>query len=118
MRIAAANLIKKLPADQLHDPHAAAFVAVLLIDENQNDAAKEYVKAAQDGGIFVEEKKLLDEALAKLNVAGASPTPVGARPASTPILPITNVTPRPASSPPPPASPPPKQLPLPSPDQG
>jgi hypothetical protein len=64
------EIIKKLPSDQLHDPHASVYVAVLLLDENQVDAAKEYIETAQRGPIFVEEKKLLDEALAKL----ASPT--------------------------------------------
>ena len=28
--------------EQTHDPHAAAYVAVLLLDENQVDAAREY----------------------------------------------------------------------------
>jgi hypothetical protein len=111
------EIIKKLPADQLHDPHAAVFVAVLLIDENQSEAAKEYIEAAQHGPIFVEEKKLLDEALAKLSAPGPSPTPAAPGTAATPILPINNATPKP-TSPPPPASPAPKQLLLPSPDQG
>jgi hypothetical protein len=74
------EIIKKLPNDQLHDPHAAVYVAVLLLDDNQIDAAKEYIETARRGPIFSEEKKLLDEALAKL--AAASPTPV-ASPASS-----------------------------------
>src|SRR4029077_16654664 len=59
------EIIKKLPNDQLHDPHASVYVAVLLLDENQVDAAKEYIETAQRVPIFVEEKKLLDEALTK-----------------------------------------------------
>src|SRR5207237_4091943 len=59
------DIIRQLPADQLHDPHAAVFIAVLLIDENQLDAAKEYIDAAKHGQIFPEEKKLLEEAIAK-----------------------------------------------------
>jgi hypothetical protein len=112
------EIIKKLPVDQLHDPHAAVFVAVLLIDENQADAAKEFVQAAQHGPIFVEEKKLLDEALAKLNAPAPSSKPPAAGQASTPIISIPKEIPAPTSGPRPPASPPPKQLPLPSPDQG
>lgn len=71
------EIIRKLPADQLHDPHAAVYVAVLLLDENQSDEAKTYVEAAQHGPIFPEEKKLLDEALTKTAqpTLGASPAP-------------------------------------------
>jgi hypothetical protein len=73
------EIVKKLPNDQLHDPHASVYVAVLLLDENQMDAAKEYIDAARRGPIFIEEKKLLDEALAKVAAAtsapGGSPTP-------------------------------------------
>ena len=64
------------------DPHAAVYAAVLLLDENQAPAAQEYVFAAQAGPIFPEEKKLLEEALAKSKAtpapgpsAAVSPTP-------------------------------------------
>src|SRR6059036_1432696 len=50
------EIIKKLPADQLHDPHAAVYVALLLVESNQAEAAKEYVDAAGDGKIYSEEK--------------------------------------------------------------
>ena len=83
------EVIKKLPNDQLHDPHAAVYVAVLLLDENQVEAAKEYIETARRGPIFIEEKKLLDEALAK--VAAAPPKPGG--------LPTTTTSPGPAKSP-------------------
>lgn len=59
------EIMKSLPAEGLRDPHAAVYAALLLLDENQADAAQEYVWAAQTGVIFPEEKKLLDEALAK-----------------------------------------------------
>src|SRR5581483_9433000 len=52
------EVLRKLPADQLHDPHAAVYAAVLLLDENQHDAARDYIEAAQRGPIFVEERKL------------------------------------------------------------
>jgi hypothetical protein len=68
------EIMKKLPAEGLHDPHAAVYAAVLLLDENQIAAAQEYLAAAQAGLIFPEEKKLLDEAIAKTNATAPSPT--------------------------------------------
>jgi hypothetical protein len=81
------EIIKKLPAEQLHDPHAAVYTAVLLLDDNQRDAAKEYIEAAQRGPIFVEERKLLDENLAKIAAGTGSPGPA------------VSASPTPASSP-------------------
>ncbi|HJT82811.1 MAG TPA: hypothetical protein VJ719_16560, partial [Chthoniobacterales bacterium] len=46
------DIIRKLPQEELRDPHAAVFAAVLLIDENQFDAAKQYIKLAQRGPVF------------------------------------------------------------------
>jgi Tfp pilus assembly protein PilF len=69
------EIIKKLPPDQLHDPHAAVYVALLLVDANQLEAAKEYIDAADDGRIYAEEKNLLDEAKVKLAMASSSPSP-------------------------------------------
>jgi predicted Zn-dependent protease len=68
------EIMKKLPAEELHDSHAAVYAAVLLLDENQIAAAQEYILAAQSGLIFPEEKKLLDEAIAKASAAGPSPS--------------------------------------------
>jgi hypothetical protein len=68
------EIMKKLPAEGLHDPHAAVYAAVLLLDENQIAAAQEYLAAAQAGPIFPEEKKLLNEAIAKTNATVPSPT--------------------------------------------
>ncbi len=86
--------IRKLPADQLHDPHTAVYVAALLLDENQLDEARTYLDAAQHGPIFPEEKKLLDEVLSK-TVPGSpevSPSPApkinfSATPQLKPLLP-------------------------------
>ena len=75
------EIIKNLPPDQLHDPHAAVYVALLLLDENQTEAAQDYIETAERGPIYLEEKKLLGEARAKL--APASPTP-SASPSPTP----------------------------------
>jgi predicted Zn-dependent protease len=70
------EIMKKLPADGVHDPHAAVYAALLLLDENQIAAAQEYIEAAQAGPIFPEEKKLLEEAMAKASAATASPSPL------------------------------------------
>jgi thioredoxin-like negative regulator of GroEL len=70
------EIMKKLPADGVHDPHAAVYAALLLLDENQVAAAQEYIEAARAGPIFPEEKKLLEEALAKAGAATASPSPL------------------------------------------
>src|SRR5213594_3105891 len=69
------EIIKKLPADQLHDPHAAVYVALLLVESSQAEAAKEYIDAAGDGNIYSEEKQLLDEAKNKLATASSTPSP-------------------------------------------
>jgi Tfp pilus assembly protein PilF len=80
-------IIQGLPADQLHDPHATVYAALLLANASQIDAAKDYVAAADDE-IYPEEKEVLDEAKAKIAVASAAPSPaisaVPAQPSSTP----------------------------------
>ena len=68
------EVMKKLPPEQLHEPHVAIYMAVLLLDENQVEAAREYLVLAEKGPIFPEEKKLLEEARAKTNPAGPSAT--------------------------------------------
>jgi thioredoxin-like negative regulator of GroEL len=69
------EIMKKLPPEGVHDPHAAVYAAILLLDDNQVAAAQEYIAIAQAGPIFPEEKKLLEEAIAKANVAPAAPSP-------------------------------------------
>jgi hypothetical protein len=80
-------IIQGLPVDQLHDTHAAVYVALLLADASQIDAAKDYVAAADDE-IYPEEKEVLDETKAKIAVASAAPSPaisaVPAQPSPTP----------------------------------
>jgi hypothetical protein len=68
-------IIQNLPHDQLHDQHAAIYVALLLAEAGQLDGAQEYIAAAEDGKIYPEEKKLLDEAKTKLAVASVTPSP-------------------------------------------
>jgi hypothetical protein len=70
------GIIQRLPPDQLHDPHAAIYVALLLADAGQIEGAKEYISAADTGKIYVEEEKLVDEAKSKLTASSATPSPV------------------------------------------
>ena len=74
------EIMKKLPPEGVHDPHAAVYAALLLLDENQAPAAQEYIAAAQAGPIFPEEKKLLDEAIAKAKSGTTTPNPTPAPP--------------------------------------
>jgi lipopolysaccharide biosynthesis regulator YciM len=69
------EIMKKLPPEGVHDPHAAVYAAILLLDENQIAAAQEYIAAAREGPIFPEEKKLLEEAIAKSSAATPPPSP-------------------------------------------
>ena len=89
------EVIQKFPADQLHDPHAAVYVALLLLDTNQIDAAKEYIAATNDAKIYQEEKKLLDEVRTKFAIASAAPSPlVSPSPAELTPTPTSTSTPR------------------------
>ncbi|PYL06219.1 MAG: hypothetical protein DME34_09490 [Verrucomicrobia bacterium] len=97
------EIIKKLPPDQLRDPHAAVYLAALLLDENQNDAAREFIDAAERGPIYLEEKRLLDEAKQKLASPSATPAPSPApSPVTTPTAPITPGGAAPSTPPSPP----------------
>lgn len=109
------EILKRLSWEQLHDPHAAAYVAVLLLDENQTDAAKEYIKAAEDGHLDVEEKRLLDDARAKLNPNAPAPTPSVS--AQRTLTPGSTSTPTPTATPAATRiSTPPPELPVPTPE--
>jgi len=84
----ALGIIQTLSPDQLHDPHAAVYAALVLIEAGQIDAAKEYIGAAENDTIYPEEKKLLDEAKIKLNAPSTTPSrgESPALPAATPPL--------------------------------
>ena len=86
------GIIQRLPPDQLHDPHGAVYVALLLADAGQVEGAKEYIAAADAGKIYLEEKKLLDEAKSKLAAASATPSP-GVSPAPAELNPTPTSTP-------------------------
>jgi predicted Zn-dependent protease len=78
------EVLKKLPAEKLHEPHHAVYAAVLLLDANQPEAAREFIDAANAGPLFSEEKKMLEDAVEKA-AAAASPAPTA--------LPTTSVSP-------------------------
>jgi hypothetical protein len=59
----------------LHDQHAAVYVALLQAEASQLGGAQEYIEAADNGEIYPEEKKLLDQAKTKLAAASATPSP-------------------------------------------
>jgi hypothetical protein len=73
------EVLKQLPAEELHEPHHAVYAAILLLDENRLDDAREYIDAANAGPLFSEEKKLLGEAMQKSQPAISPP------PSSSPI---------------------------------
>ncbi len=90
------QILQKLPNDKLHDSHAAAYVALLLLDENQVDAAKEYIAAAEHGPLFPEEKTLLEEAKTKMKAAPSpnpSPSPTSSPGATPPPSPMPSASP-------------------------
>jgi Tfp pilus assembly protein PilF len=68
-------IIKKLSPDQLRDPHAAVYAALLFDDDNQIETANQYIAIARAGSIFPEEKQLLDEIATRRQNASPSPSP-------------------------------------------
>ncbi|PYJ75938.1 MAG: hypothetical protein DME77_07725, partial [Verrucomicrobia bacterium] len=93
------EIIKKLPPNQLHDPHAAVYVALLLANANQVEA-KDYIASTDETKIYVEEKKLLDEARARLAAASSTPSPpVSPSPAELSPTPTSTLSPAPTPAP-------------------
>lgn len=96
------QILSKIPKEQLLDPHAAVYAALLYLDNNEPETAREFIDAAQKGPLYVEEKKLLDEAVAKIS---APPAPAVTPPTTAPFdsatlaLPIASPTPPPLASP-------------------
>ena len=80
-------IIQSLPPERLHDAHAAVYVALVLVEGNELEGAKDYIAAAENGKLYPEEKKLLEEAKTKLIAASAIPSPAESPPPSgTPPL--------------------------------
>jgi lipopolysaccharide biosynthesis regulator YciM len=73
-------LIQSLPPEQLHDAHAAVYVARVLAEGNELGGAKDYIDAAENGKLYPEENKLLEEAKTKLIAASAIPSPAESPP--------------------------------------
>ena len=71
----ALTIVQGLPSDQLRDPHAAVYTALMLADSSQIDAAKDYLDAA-DQGIYPEERTVLEEARTKISSISAAPQSV------------------------------------------
>ena len=79
------DIIQKLPPETAREPHNAVYAAVLLLDVNQADAAREYLQIAKRGPLYPEEKRLLEDEVTK--VSGAAPNPTSAAsatPSATP----------------------------------
>jgi predicted Zn-dependent protease len=72
----AVAIVDSLSPEQLHDPHAAVYVALLLAQADRIEAATNYVAIADDGKIYPEEEKLLDEAKTNLATAAVTPSPM------------------------------------------
>jgi predicted Zn-dependent protease len=77
------EILRQLPPEEFEDPHGAIYAAILYLDENQLELARPYLAVAQKGPLYAEEKKLLDEALAKANTLVA-PQAAGAPAQSSP----------------------------------
>lgn len=73
-------VLNKIPADQLRDPHAAVYAAVLLDDDNQIDAANQYAAIARADHLFPEEKQLLEEIATRRQGGTVTPSPAEAPP--------------------------------------
>ncbi len=68
------KILHELPPAALRDSHAAVYAVVLLLDDGKDAEAQGYITAAQEGPLFPEEKKLLEEAIARATPI-ATPAP-------------------------------------------
>jgi len=97
------DVIRKLPPEAMRESHNAVYAAILLLDVNQADAAKEYIQIAKRGPLYVEEKRMLEDEHAKASGATPSPTPsASASPAPTAkpsAAPAGSMVPSPSASP-------------------
>jgi hypothetical protein len=89
----AVAIVESLPPEQLDDTHAAVYVALLLAEASQIEAANKYIAIADDGKIYQEEEKLLDEAKTSLAIASATPSPAMS-PVSSELSPTPTASPR------------------------
>jgi hypothetical protein len=89
------EILRKLPPEKLREPHHAVYSAILMLDEGQTDAAREFIDAANAGPLFPEEKKLLDESIEKAQHAPPAPPPAAAETAASPARDVPQNTPAP-----------------------
>src|SRR6266699_129167 len=75
-------IIQSLPPERLRDAHAAVYVALVLVEGNELEGAKDYIATAENGKLYPEEKKLLEEAKTKLIAASAISSPAEPPPLS------------------------------------
>jgi len=87
------DILQKLPPETLHEPHNAVYAAVLFLDLNQADVAKEYVQAAKRGPLYSEEKRVLEDELAKTGSASPSATQATSAAASPTTKPSSAASP-------------------------
>ncbi len=92
------NIIQKLPTEATHESHNAVYAAVLFLDVNQADAAKEYLQIAKRGPLYPEEKRLLEDEVTKISGGTPSPTP-GASASPSPTVKAATSPPGPSPSP-------------------
>jgi len=83
------EVLKKMPPEKLHEAHNAVYAALLLLDEGQADAAREFIDVANAGPLFPEEKKLLQEAVQKTQLAPDSSLTPAATLTASPTTPPT-----------------------------
>jgi len=79
-------IIQGLPPDQLRDPHAAVYVALMLVNARQLESAKDYIAAAENDRLYPEERKLLEEAKTNVIATSATSSPAESSPSATPPL--------------------------------
>ena len=75
-------IVRSLSPDQLRDPHAAVYAGLVLAEGGELKGAKGYINAAENGKLYPEEKKLLEEAKTKLIAMSAIPSATESPPPS------------------------------------
>jgi lipopolysaccharide biosynthesis regulator YciM len=68
-------IVQSLPPEHLHDVGAAVYIALVLAGGNELDRAKDCVVVAESGKLYPEERKLLQEAKARLTAMSATASP-------------------------------------------
>jgi hypothetical protein len=87
----ALSILEHLPPDQLRDPHAAVYVALVLAEASQIEASNSYIAMADQ--IYPEEEQVVEEAKTRLTVVSATPAPaMSAAPAD--LSPAPTISPR------------------------